>query len=73
MNVATKLALAIWLEKHFGIPFVLTVAGQPTAAPWYRIRISLTKEDLCWLMVVCAEEGARPDLIFLKGVLDSLP
>jgi hypothetical protein len=58
------------LEKYLGLPFVLEGEGLPAQpVPIYWLRIVLNAEEIIWLMKVCADTGARTDLLFLDSVL----
>jgi hypothetical protein len=67
------LAFAISLEKHFGLPFVLEGEGlEAYPVPWHWMRIELNADDIVWLLNVCANAGARADLMFLNDVLEEM-
>lgn len=67
-----KLAVAILLEKCFGIQWELYVPGLSAPPCWYHMVVTATADDLVMLMNLCAEAGARADLLFLNGVLAEL-
>ena len=66
-----RLALAILLNDYLGIPYVLYGEWEDAPdRPWYWLKIRLGVSQVEELMNLCAEVGARKDLLFLKGKLE---
>jgi hypothetical protein len=76
LDINNGLALAIYLERWFGIPWVWFGTGLPAPeVPWYVFVIEMSAADIVWLMEVCADVGgkfARSDLLLLNAVLEEM-
>jgi hypothetical protein len=68
-----RLALCVLLEKYLRIPFCIYAEGQLVPdVPWHWLSVRLSAPEIVELMDVCAEAGARHDLLFLNEVLEKI-
>lgn len=76
LGINNALALAIYLERWFRIPWVWYGTGLPgPEVPWYVLEIEMSAADIVWLMNVCSDVGgkfARSDLLFLDNILKEM-
>jgi len=67
------MSFAILAERWLGIPFVLQGEGlEAYPVPWHWMTIELNANEIVFLMNVCADAGARTDLLFLNSVLEEM-